>query len=159
MSANDNQVGGSHYKQQYQHWDYATDLQMRHLEGAATKYLGRYGNKGGEPASKDLSKVTHYIQKLIEVFQEGRITALRDHQHFLRIGMPFIEFSISSFASELKGPPADDRNIRAIKLLSSWSSMDDLKEALNLVNELVVYWDAKEKHELFQKSQKLGIDL
>jgi hypothetical protein len=74
---NARQVGGTHYQGEYQHWDYATDLKMRHLEGSATKYLSRAGNKTGEPRVKDLEKVAHYLEKLLEVFRDKRLCPLR----------------------------------------------------------------------------------
>lgn len=64
--ANSKQVGGRHYQtSRYQHWDFASDIQMPYLLGCATKYLVRWPNKGG---IQDLEKSMHYIEKAIEKF-------------------------------------------------------------------------------------------
>jgi hypothetical protein len=70
MSANDKQVGGSHYKQEGtpQHWDVVVALNWDYLVGAATKYLWRLGRKGdAHKAIEDLDKAIHFLQKKREV--------------------------------------------------------------------------------------------
>ena len=63
MSANDIQIGGSHYRKgKVQHWDWAENIP--YLEGCATKYIGRWRDKEG---LKDLLKGLHYLQKIFEV--------------------------------------------------------------------------------------------
>ena len=65
MSANDVQVGGSHYKNNsVQPWDYIIANDLPYLEGNIVKYITRWRKKGG---IDDLRKVLHYTQKLIEV--------------------------------------------------------------------------------------------
>jgi hypothetical protein len=65
MSANDNQVGGSHYKgKAIQPWDYIVANNLGYLEGNIVKYISRWRQKGG---IDDLRKVVHYAEKLIEV--------------------------------------------------------------------------------------------
>ena len=65
MSANDSQVGGSHYKgKAIQPWDYIVANNLGYLEGNIVKYVSRWKEKGG---IDDLRKVLHYTQKLIEV--------------------------------------------------------------------------------------------
>lgn len=70
MSANDMQVGGTHYTDKaIQPWDameawMTRDAFCGFLNGNAIKYLARYKNKGGV---EDLRKAQHYIAKLIEV--------------------------------------------------------------------------------------------
>lgn len=64
MSANDYQRGGDHYrKNEYQHWDFVTDLALHYLIGNATKYMSRWRDKGG---LVDLEKSLHYLNKAIE---------------------------------------------------------------------------------------------
>lgn len=63
MSANDQQVGGSHYKTSYEHWDFVLATGMGYLEGNATKYVARWRKKGG---IADLRKALHYLNKLDE---------------------------------------------------------------------------------------------
>ena len=64
MSANDYQVGGTHYKSAYGHWDWVTNIGMHYLAGCCTKYIIRWRNKDG---LKDIEKAIHYSNKLIEV--------------------------------------------------------------------------------------------
>lgn len=64
MSANEQQVGGNHYKKLViQPWDYITANDIPYLEGCAIKYLTRWRDKGGVA---DLEKARHFIDKLIE---------------------------------------------------------------------------------------------
>ena len=84
MAANEDQIGGQHYKTPVEHWDWAQYLP--YLEGVATKYIGRHMKKGKE---QDLRKAMHFIEKIYErdypeiklewsvskVAQEGEATA------------------------------------------------------------------------------------
>ena len=67
-SANDRQVGGSHYSSGMQHWDLIERHGIGYLEGCATKYVTRARKKNG---MQDLRKAEHYIQKLLELYDEG----------------------------------------------------------------------------------------
>lgn len=63
-SANDVQVGGSHYKKHaIQPWDAIIDWGLGFLDGNVVKYIARWRNKDGV---KDLKKARHYLDKLIE---------------------------------------------------------------------------------------------
>lgn len=65
MSANDMQVGGSHYSEgSIQPWDFIVSNNIGYLEGNIIKYVARWRKKGG---IEDLRKAGHYLQKLIEV--------------------------------------------------------------------------------------------
>lgn len=65
MSANDMQVGGTHYEQNaIQPWDFIISNNLSYLVGNIIKYLCRYKNKNGV---EDLRKARHYLDKLIEV--------------------------------------------------------------------------------------------
>lgn len=65
MSANGDQIGGTHYKDKaIQPWDYIIANNLGYLEGNIVKYISRWKDKGGVD---DLRKVIHYAQKLIEV--------------------------------------------------------------------------------------------
>lgn len=71
MSANKNQIGGSHYNtgSKPQHWDLVYEyLEGDYLLGAATKYIFRFGKKGDKLKSiEDLQKAIHFIEKKIEM--------------------------------------------------------------------------------------------
>lgn len=82
MSANDNQVGGFHYKsQQIQAWDYIISNNLGFLEGNIIKYISRWKNKDG---IKDLLKARHYIDKLIEIENAKQDQRLRTTNDSIR---------------------------------------------------------------------------
>ena len=63
MKTNDIQIGGDHYKMDYQHWDLVIELNIPYLFAVATKYITRWRSKNG---IQDLKKSIHYIQKMQE---------------------------------------------------------------------------------------------
>lgn len=63
--ANEQQVGGTHYKNKpIQPWDYIAENGIGYFEGCAIKYLTRWREKGGV---QDLLKAQHFISKLVEI--------------------------------------------------------------------------------------------
>lgn len=71
QSANDHQVGGTHYAGQFQHWDYVmAALKGRYLEGNITKYISRHQKKNGR---QDVQKAIHYANKLMELYKIGAV--------------------------------------------------------------------------------------
>jgi len=65
MSANDVQIGGTHYKKGgEEHWDRAYRLQYDPFQYIITKWIERWREKGG---LQDLYKARHAIDKYIEV--------------------------------------------------------------------------------------------
>jgi hypothetical protein len=70
MSANNHQVGGSHYAAKaIQPWDYIASNNLGYFEGNIVKYVSRWRDKGG---IEDLRKARHYLDKLIEVENGAR---------------------------------------------------------------------------------------
>jgi hypothetical protein len=78
MSANETQVGGTHYKQLgVEPWDameaWMTPEQFQgFLLGSAIGYLARF-NTTGNPSKggvTDIKKAAHYLQKLIELEEQ-----------------------------------------------------------------------------------------
>lgn len=63
MEANDYQIGGDHYKAEYQHWNWVDDIGLHYYLGNATKYITRWQKKNG---AQDLRKALHYIVKAEE---------------------------------------------------------------------------------------------
>lgn len=63
VDANRRQVGGTHYHQPIQHWDFVLANGIPYLEAQVIKYVMRHGKKGG---AQDLEKAKHFIDKLIE---------------------------------------------------------------------------------------------
>ena len=74
MSANDKQIGGSHYKKGgEEHWDRQWRLYGRgYFVGCITKYVERYHEKNGV---QDLQKAAHFLEKLMEL--ENRAADLK----------------------------------------------------------------------------------
>lgn len=64
MRANETQVGGTHYKTPFQHWDLVHELDLGYFEGQITKYLTRHRFKKGK---EDAEKALHFTKKLREL--------------------------------------------------------------------------------------------
>ena len=66
MSANDKQVGGTHYANDSgkQHWDIVAEHDLDYFQGQITKYVMRWKKKGGV---QDLKKALHFLEKYIEL--------------------------------------------------------------------------------------------
>jgi len=71
MSANDKQVGGTHYSNHFQHWDLAHELDLGYFEGQITKYLTRHRFKKGK---EDAEKALHFTEKLLELARNNART-------------------------------------------------------------------------------------
>jgi len=68
MGANEDQIGGEHYRQSaIQPWDFILSQKLGFLEGNIIKYVCRYQRKNG---LEDLKKARHYLDKLIEINDE-----------------------------------------------------------------------------------------
>ena len=64
MSANDQQVGGTHNLRAIQPWDFIAANGIGFFEGNVIKYVTRWRDKAGVD---DLKKARHYLDKLIEL--------------------------------------------------------------------------------------------
>ena len=87
MSANEKQIGGSHYRGvAYQHWDWVVENRLPYLEGQITKYISRWRKKNG---AQDLEKALHYAEKLLEVtaffYQRPRAKELEKMQELYQL--------------------------------------------------------------------------
>ena len=75
--AKDIQIGGDHYKNMgVEPWDvvdtWPIEQRIGYYRGGALKYLMRMGSKDESPL--EIAKGKHYMQKLLEVLDEQRIT-------------------------------------------------------------------------------------
>jgi len=61
--ANERQVGGNHYKSDFQHWDFVNQTALPYIPAQVARYLCRWKKKGKE---EDLRKAVHFMEKLIE---------------------------------------------------------------------------------------------
>jgi len=64
LVANLHQVGGEHYKNPVQHWDWVASNELDYFQGQITKYVARWKKKGG---IQDLEKARHFLDKYIEL--------------------------------------------------------------------------------------------
>jgi len=64
LPANAKQVGGEHYKNPVQHWDWVASNELDYFQGQITKYVARWKKKGG---IQDLEKARHFLDKYIEL--------------------------------------------------------------------------------------------
>jgi len=62
--ANTTQVGGAHYRTEYQHWDLVWDTGMGYFPGQITKYVSRHSKKNG---LQDVRKAAHFAAKYAEL--------------------------------------------------------------------------------------------
>lgn len=65
MTANDHQVGGSHYQATTQHWDIVIEHELNYFEAQILRYVMRCRKKAG---LQDLQKAEHFIQKYMEAW-------------------------------------------------------------------------------------------
>ena len=65
--ANKRQVGGNHYQNQIQHWDWVFSNELDYFQGQITKYVARWRHKNGV---EDLEKALHFLEKYIELQKE-----------------------------------------------------------------------------------------
>ena len=66
MKANEQQIGGAHYKAPIQHWDYVWTNELDYFQGQITKYVTRWKQKGGV---ENLKKARHFLDKYIELVE------------------------------------------------------------------------------------------
>ena len=71
--ANARQVGGNHYRNKIQHWDWVASNELDYFQGQITKYVARWKLKGG---IQDLEKARHFLDKYIEL--QGKDNTMAD---------------------------------------------------------------------------------
>lgn len=64
MPANSTQVGGTHYKTKYEHWDMVAKYGLGYFDAQIARYITRWRNKDG---MKDLNKALHFSNKMLEL--------------------------------------------------------------------------------------------
>lgn len=71
MTANNEQVGGTHYQNDLiQHWDYAYSHSFDCFQYIITKWVERWRKKGG---IEDLKKARHALDKYIEIAEQEEL--------------------------------------------------------------------------------------
>lgn len=141
MTANDKQVGGTHYRKtnSVQHWDFVLEHRLPYMEAQITRYLTRYKKKGGV---SDLEKMTHYVEKLLEHFLDST-------KHY-RMG--FIIFNYPDRVPWSKLQVAydltDDLELTILRLACSWWQDKSPEVALRALvgNCVTLYQRYREEH-------------
>ena len=118
MSANEKQVGGSHYKVAgEEHWDRVHRLGLDYFQGQITKYVERCWKKNG---IEDLKKARHFIDKYIELcepknaedFHPEKVRATGWVDFVYEGGsLDFDLFTCRKCRTEVRVPPFTDPNI------------------------------------------------
>jgi hypothetical protein len=115
------QVGGTHYQSEYQHWHWAPDCKLGYLEGTCTKYLVRWREKDG---LQDLKKSRSYLLQLIELY--GHVNYSNDAEYQAKNTARFL------YANQVGG-----REASIMLLVAFWQRKDELTEALGLLDDLI----------------------
>lgn len=122
--ANEMQVGGDHYRSDYQHWDLIIATGMAYLEGQATRYIARWRKKNG---LEDLKKALHYINKLEESANLGLVASPLHATTEARAG---IVKEVSRFA---KANNLTELEKVLIMNLAIWHNKEDINGARDLL--------------------------
>lgn len=120
-SANDTQVGGTHYKTPLEHWDFVERNRLSYVIGCATKYVTRHKKKAGP---EDLAKAGHYTDKALELHASGVLKPL-----------PFgLKVPVSEFAAANDLGPVETM---AVELLAGFRTKKDLVMARKAIQTLI----------------------
>jgi len=128
MNANETQIGGAHYKTEFEHWDFVSLNGNRYLEGAASKYLTRWRGKNGV---QDLKKAVHFIDKLIEEAKAGRIEPISSNELFSDSDKPK---ELKAFIAANSIPELE---ASAIECLFSWRCVEHLTLARSFAQSVL----------------------
>lgn len=113
QTANATQVGGTHYKTAFEHWDLAHEANLGYFEGQISKYITRHRSKAGEV---DVKKALHLCDKLVElVLYKGR-----KPQH-APLGLSMLRMTQYAEANELQ--PLEYACVNSI---CGWCEVEDL---------------------------------
>ena len=127
MSANERQVGGTHYQSNYIHWDWVLAIRMGYLEANATKYLARWDKKG--VPLQDLEKALHYVEKLIEC-----APLCIEHVNRMR---PSVDFVTAETGRFLRANKIVAQTAAACWGLALWTTTDRLVDAAANIRVLI----------------------
>ena len=130
-SADEYQVGGSHYKNnEFQHWNLVATIPLDYFVGNTTKYVCRWRKKNG---LNDIKKALHYLNKLMELSP----TPAARHLSYKEIVTEVGRFSDANKFSDLE---------RAyVRGLCTWQTKEDLMAAREILFLLMDEAEALEK--------------
>ena len=122
MNPNATQVGGTHYRSHFQHWDLVARLKLGYFEGQVTKYVTRHRHKNGR---QDLDKALHFLIKLLTLVEGSGWKP----EHLFPTTAMLDEYSIANSLTS--------RETDVIYLICGWSSTRELKLAERTIHMLV----------------------
>ena len=128
---NDRQVGGSHYRSDYQHWDWSIDMKLGPIEYAASKYISRWWKKHGPiKGLEDVEKAKHYVQKIKSAHAESRyqtgLSRIGEHNDAVFKTMKF---------GNANG--MDDHEGMICWKLATWETAADLDKVLTAIDYII----------------------
>lgn len=143
MSASDYQIGGDHYRAEYQHWDWCIDIRLGYLESASTKYVTRWQGKNGV---QDVEKAIHYLIKLKESHCQldgFGIPRSKNRSMFVFTGHPNdFDRAMKATRRFCKANNLSDLESTFMEVVGSWTNEGDLSLAIGLatriLNELAI---------------------
>lgn len=127
--SNQYQVGGSHYKAAYQHWDWCEEIGLGYLEGAGSAYVLRWQSKGG---IEDLKKAIHFVEKLIEIKRHNRAFHIREPASSPKTRSAF---ELTDKMCDQVNLPIRERVI--MHKFADWQYHKDLRDLIKLIEDLI----------------------
>ncbi len=122
VDPNSMQVDGTHYRTEYQVWDFVENNGLGGLEHAIIKYICRWREKGD--GIVDLQKAIHYIDKLIEL-----------HLNRYRVAKGVAPISDIKYFCEVQNLPLFEGNV--VARISRWSCHEDLVTCRRWICDLI----------------------
>lgn len=122
MNVNDRQVGGGHYRSEFQHWDLIEDCGIGYIEGNATAYILRHKRKNGV---EDLEKALHYVEKLLSIHLERN----RKNRGWASLD------ALQKFFQANHVEDAAERH--SIRILTRWEDRRDLEEVISVLKAMI----------------------
>lgn len=127
MKANEQQIGGGHYKdaQAWQHWDFVEAVgPLPYMEAQIIRYISRHRNKDGR---KDIQKAIHFTTKLIELrdgtVNDSRVLRIEQTEKWCRVNQ------------------INDPERQIIMLVVNWTRIKELFDAIDLMRNILERYD------------------
>ena len=135
--ANAKQIAGDHYHKAYQVWDFVVDTNIHYLVATTVKYIGRWRIKNG---LQDLEKGLHYLEKMIECVQAGRInpsyTAHVGRWSAVREDAPLDDVGVC-IANFAQAQGLSDDEMAVVRMCATWTRVEDLITAKTILQQMI----------------------
>lgn len=139
--ANKVQHGGDHYRSDFQHWDLVPRMGLSYFAGCASKYIARHRKKNGR---EDLEKAAHFIQKWIELIEEGTFLYppynVPAGYSLMQVGDTRPSYSdLETFISKNLSLPDMDSEAEILRLVCAPMNLRDLQNAMAQIRKLMSF--------------------